>query len=116
MQNYAIVESEIVQNVVLASPEYAASRGWVALPKGAGIGWTFNGSAWSPPAAPAVSAEAVRADRTQRLTATDWVVLRAVENGSPVPGNWIAYRQALRDITKQPGFPGSVSWPVAPAA
>jgi hypothetical protein len=115
MKAFGIIQNGAVVNIALASDEYASSQGWQSLPPGVGIGWAFNGSAWSPPAAPAVSAEAVRADRTQRLTATDWVVLRAVENGSPVPGNWIAYRQALRDITKQPGFPGSVSWPVAPA-
>ena len=27
---------------------------------------------------------------------------------------WAAYRQALRDISKQSGFPWTVAWPVAP--
>ncbi len=27
---------------------------------------------------------------------------------------WITYRQALRDITSQPGFPTSVTWPIKP--
>ena len=27
---------------------------------------------------------------------------------------WIAYRQALRDVTSQSGFPTSVSWPSKP--
>ncbi|KVD22363.1 hypothetical protein WI80_28730 [Burkholderia ubonensis] len=27
---------------------------------------------------------------------------------------WAAYRQALRDLTSQPGFPLSVKWPVTP--
>jgi hypothetical protein len=25
---------------------------------------------------------------------------------------WAAYRQSLRDITAQPGFPGNIDWPV----
>lgn len=27
---------------------------------------------------------------------------------------WLTYRQALRDITSQPGFPSSVTWPTKP--
>lgn len=57
----------------------------------------------------------VRADRDRRLSATDWVVLRAADTGQPVPPEWLAYRQALRDITEQPD-PLNIEWPVAPAA
>jgi hypothetical protein len=49
MKNYAIIESDIVINAVLASPEYAAEQGWVALPEGAGIGWSFDGTNWTAP-------------------------------------------------------------------
>lgn len=28
---------------------------------------------------------------------------------------WTAYRQALRDITAQPGFPAAIDWPDPPA-
>ena len=27
---------------------------------------------------------------------------------------WMDYRQALRDMTAQPGFPGAINWPEAP--
>lgn len=47
--------------------------------------------------------------------ASDWVVTRAFEQGAQVPAPWAAYRQALRDVTAQLGFPGSVQWPSAPA-
>ena len=30
--------------------------------------------------------------------------------------DWTAYRKALRDVTKQPGFPETVEWPSAPGA
>lgn len=60
---------------------------------------------------PAVS---VRSDRDARLSATDWIVIRSVERGEPVPEDWIVYRQALRDITLQEGFPRDVAWPVKP--
>lgn len=53
----------------------------------------------------------VRADRNDRLAACDWTQLP----DSPVDGQaWLAYRQALRDLTKQAGFPQTVEWPAAP--
>jgi hypothetical protein len=30
--------------------------------------------------------------------------------------DWTAYRKALRDVTKQPGFPATVEWPTVPGA
>lgn len=59
---------------------------------------------------------AARAQRDYLLTTSDWVVLRAYERGEAVPEAWAAYRQALRDVTAQEGFPDSVNWPEAPAA
>lgn len=67
--------------------------------------------------APAVDVDAlwrdVRATRDALLQASDWVVLRASERGDLVPTTWIAYRQALRDITDQPD-PSAIVWPVRP--
>jgi hypothetical protein len=56
---------------------------------------------------------AVRAKRDQLLAATDWRLLRAAETGVPVESAWLAYRQALRDVTQQDD-PLAVDWPVAP--
>ena len=56
-----------------------------------------------------------RARRDRLLAACDWVVTRAQERGEPVPPQWLAYRQALRDITEQPD-PEQIQWPVAPEA
>lgn len=55
-------------------------------------------------------AKAVRDDRNRRLAECDWTQL------PDAPGNqqaWANYRQALRDITSQAGFPWDVSWPEA---
>ena len=54
----------------------------------------------------------VRADRTARLAACDWTQLADAPVNSLA---WANYRQALRDIPKQPGFPWAVEWPPAPA-
>jgi hypothetical protein len=60
----------------------------------------------------AAQAAAMRADRNARLAACDWTQL------ADAPGDtlaWANYRQQLRDVTAQPGFPWAVSWPVPPA-
>lgn len=55
---------------------------------------------------------AVRADRNRRLSASDWTQLP----DAPVDATaWAAYRQALRDVTAQAGFPWDVTWPAPPA-
>lgn len=52
--------------------------------------------------------------RDMLLSQSDWVVVRAVDQGTPIPTDWQTYRQALRDITNQSGYPTNVVWPVAP--
>lgn len=52
--------------------------------------------------------------REALLSQSDWVTIRAAEHGAPVPPEWAEYRQALRDITKQPGYPLDVTWPTTP--
>ena len=56
----------------------------------------------------------VRSERDAKLAATDWRVTRAYEEGQPVQSAWLVYRQALRDVTAQPGFPTQVEWPEQP--
>lgn len=55
----------------------------------------------------------VRTLRTQLLAECDWTQLP----DSPVDKDaWAAYRQALRDISNQEGFPWSVEFPLNPNA
>lgn len=65
----------------------------------------------------------LRKERTRRLAECDWVTLRAVSTGSPIPEEWAAYMQALRNLpdvsTPQLNSIGkldmeSVSWPTPP--
>ena len=60
-----------------------------------------------------LKAAEVRATRNQRLSSCDWTMLP----DAPVDKQaWAAYRQQLRDITAQPGFPLSIVWPEPPAS
>ena len=52
--------------------------------------------------------------RDTLLSQSDWVVVRAVDQGTPIPTDWQTYRQQLRDITNQSGYPTNIVWPVAP--
>jgi hypothetical protein len=59
----------------------------------------------------AEQAKAVRTDRNQRLKDTDWT---QVADAPVDKAAWAAYRQELRDITAQAGFPWEVQWPTQP--
>ena len=59
----------------------------------------------------AEQAKAVRTDRNQRLKDTDWT---QVADAPVDKAAWAVYRQELRDITAQAGFPWDVQWPVQP--
>ena len=61
--------------------------------------------------------------RNDLLRQCDWVVTKAMEEGTEVPANWKAYRKALRDLpanTPNPQYgPGpneliNVNWPTKP--
>ena len=53
--------------------------------------------------------------RDKLLAECDWVTLRSYSRGEPVPADWAAYMQALRDVPQQPD-PLSITWPARPAA
>ena len=55
-------------------------------------------------------AEKVRQERNQLLQQTDWMANSDVT----MSDEWRTYRQALRDITAQVGFPNDVIWPTEP--
>ena len=52
----------------------------------------------------------VRSTRERKLKDTDWMGLSDVT----MSADWATYRQSLRDISAQEGFPHSVTWPTEP--
>ena len=52
----------------------------------------------------------IRPQRDSRLQQTDWMAL----NDVTMTPAWTSYRQSLRDITAQEGFPYNVIWPTKP--
>jgi len=56
----------------------------------------------------AEKAEFVRSDRNQKLKDCDWT---QIADSTADKTAWATYRQALRDIPSQAGFPWEITWP-----
>ena len=58
-----------------------------------------------------VQAARIRAERDLLLIDSDWTQIADAPVDKAV---WATYRQALRDVTAQSGFPWTITWPDAP--
>lgn len=70
---------------------------------------------------PAATLEAIacaeaRAQRDALLRACDWTVGADAPLTDEQVAAWRAYRQSLRDVPAQPGFPNSIEWPKPPGS
>lgn len=122
-QGESVVPSERVlqvdydESIKVFSPEFA-SEYWFRdgkikpLPVKPGEFFKFNyvSGAWVPDAQKADST--ARAKRSQLLAACDWTQMPDVPLATK--SAWATYRQALRDVTDQQGYPFSIEWPVPP--
>ena len=61
------------------------------------------------------AAVGARQTRNAKLSESDWRVIKASEGGTSVPSEWTSYRQQLRDIPAQAGFPDTINWPSEPS-
>mgnify|MGYP000417879314 FL=1 len=53
----------------------------------------------------------VRAERDRLLADSDWT---QVPDAPVDQAAWATYRQALRDVPQQAGFPSDINWPTTP--
>ena len=56
-------------------------------------------------------AKRIRADRNTRLNDSDW---SQIGDSTADKAAWATYRQALRDVPTQAGFPWTITWPETP--
>jgi len=107
-----IIENEIIINTI----EVNSLSDLPDLVDGSvgGIGWAYiNGLPIAPTVLPKTEtelAEEVRSKRDSLITATDYYALTDVTMNAAVT----TYRQALRDVPTQAGFPYTITWPTAP--
>jgi hypothetical protein len=121
--NYDTLTPEVTEllgvDVVLEGPQASPSRYQTAFRDGVdninGLWYTkysvADMDADAIAAKDAEQAKNVRNQRTEKLAASDWTQLTDAPINSSV---WASYRQQLRDITAQVGFPWEINWPVAP--
>lgn len=89
-------------------PETGGSfTGWMTFDSSTGEINLFIASATS-------SAADLLQQRDILLRDSDWTQLLDAPLTSAKQAQWATYRQALRDIPSQPGYPGSVTWPTKP--
>ena len=77
---------------------------------GGSAGDTWNGTAIvKKPRDVEAEKVSVRNQRDSLIAATDWTQLPDVPQA--IKSQWALYRQALRDVPQQAGFPFNVVWP-----
>ncbi len=92
-------------------PNYhATSEGNIQFTDEEEVIWAAEQAAWRAGANDRQAAE-VRAERNIKLSNSDWT---QVPDSTADKTAWATYRQALRDISSQAGFPLQVTWPDAP--
>jgi len=75
-----------------------------------GIGWSYSDGVFTAPPDTRTDAEKaneIRAERDAKLAETDWTASTDVT----MTAEMTAYRQALRDVPAQSGFPNTIDWP-----
>jgi hypothetical protein len=109
IKKYAVVENNVVVNVVLA--EEPLGQNWIESDVAAiGNAYQNNQFITSEPEADA-EASRVREERNVLLDESDWT---QVADAPVDKAAWATYRQELRDISAQAGFPWTVVWPTQP--
>jgi hypothetical protein len=111
MKAHVIENNKVVNTIEVDSLEFADNL--VEATEG-GIGWSYNDGVFTEPADTRTDeekAEASRFTRDSLLAATDW----RAGSDLTMSDEWKAYRQALRDIPAQAGFPNSITWPTEPS-
>lgn len=68
---------------------------------------------WKPSAS--LKAQEIRAERAPLLAEAD-IAINQIEDRGGDAGAWREYREALRNLTAQGGFPFDVEWPGKPGA
>ena len=58
---------------------------------------------------------ALREERNRKLVNSDWISIKASDDGTTTPAEWKTYRKALRDLPADTSDPTDVTWPTEPS-
>lgn len=124
MKFYALFDG----SSLVAGPQSVDPGDWTEVtlddvPPGVITEWDFSGDlprrrakVLSSDEIASAKAIEVRERRRRLLNDSDWTDTYSAPArlGQDVYQSWQDYRQALRDVTSQPGFPLDVAWPTPP--
>jgi hypothetical protein len=81
--------------------------------------WSNETFSWLDPTTPGAQAwaDSVRSERDTLLAESDWTDTLSAKTrlGDALYNAWQNYRQILRDVPQQAGFPTNVAWPEPPS-
>ena len=117
--NYAIIENNIVHNIVVAGEEIANQFGWIPVSENCVIGSTYDGQNFHLPVLQEVDYTEENKQQAQALLiSTDWVALSDISNANSNPkllnvSDFINYRSEIRSILiNTPNT--AITWPTKP--
>jgi len=81
--------------------------------------WWDDYEAWlaagnTPQPAPDTRAADARGKRDGLIASCDWTQIPDAPLTAAQRAAWVTYRQALRDVPAQAGFPDTIDWPITP--
>lgn len=110
MKAHVIENQKVINTIEVQSLDFMS--GLLDASNGGSIGDIWDGETFTTPTlvSDEIAAE-IRKKRNAKLTLCDWtqVIDAPVDQAA-----WATYRQALRDIPEQEGFPETVVWPTQP--
>ncbi|WP_338669789.1 tail fiber assembly protein [Pseudodesulfovibrio methanolicus] len=98
---YVAADQTVPDTYTALEPEYGVYSTWDAD----AAAWAYNTDR---------AAADVRSQRDTLLDECDWTQVADAPLTTEQVAEWTTYRQALRDIPQQEGFPAEVTWPVEP--
>jgi len=119
MAKYAQVENGIVVNISVADADVALERGLILATAETEIGGTYANSTFARKIVTDDRTDAqkendARSERDGWLKHCDWTVMPDSPLSDSDKTAWQTYRQALRDVPAQVGFPDNITWPTKP--
>lgn len=117
---YEIKANGFLGSSKVIDPKEGVGQGWTYTKPTSAEAHKWEHGKWIRMEEPAASlpvpdvdamAADIRSQRNALLSSCDWTQVSDAPANQPA---WAAYRQALRDIPSQPGFPWDVQWPTKP--
>ena len=110
-----MTEAQVKDRIIASVPVYK----WEIIPDpiveslvGSEDNFTYIAPVITPQ--PIAEADRVRSYRNDKLTRSDWTQIEDSPITSEQKQLWATYRQALRDVPEQSGFPENIVWPTSP--